>query len=115
MKWSPAKVIEEFARATVRAAISVVTSANRVPHRGSSGPPGGSFAPLMRARRFVVSKPWSVVIQWVTLGQEFWFFVHGTPKQRPRPVETVPEVPPLVAAIRADALRHYGRRADQVA
>jgi hypothetical protein len=114
--WLPAKVIYRHCLATARAAARAIRSApERVEHRGFvGGATGGSLANTVTRTGFVVLRRWGAVLKWSTLGQAGLFFRDGTPRQKPRPFETAPAVPPLVADIRADAVQHYAARARRV-
>lgn len=112
MKWRPDKVIERVARALCqRAAAQIRGGAAHVPNEGSSGPVGGSLAQQVAARSFVLLRPWGAVLPWSRLGQKFLWFVEGTSRQRPRPVDTIPDKADLTRQLQADAERHWQKRA----
>lgn len=110
MKWRPNKVIWRFAHAIVAAAIASVRTAVRVPHRGTSGPPGGSLIATMRGADFIRERGWGAVIRWASAGQALLFFKEGTTKQQARDFETLPARGALEQAIRADGVRHFEAR-----
>ncbi len=116
MKWNPVKVIERHTRAVVRRAVAAIQSAAPpVPHRDGANAiqagPGGSFVKRISQAAFVEVKRWGTNTKWSTLGQEFHHFVRGTSRQKARPIDLLPNVPKLVADLRADALAHFKRRA----
>lgn len=117
MKWNPGKVIEQVARNVASAAGRAIRSARgRVAHReGAAGRvderTGGTLSSRVQARDFVRVHPWGAVLRWSTLGLPGLAFIRGTKRQSPRPVPTHPDVPDLVAKLRADASRHFGDRA----
>ncbi len=110
MKWFPAKIIWRRALEIAQRAAQAISGASRVPHRGTTGPPGGSLPGLIRSPGFVVKRRWGAVTKWSEGGGALLFWKKGTTKQEPRDFETMPERVPLEAEIRADALRHFERR-----
>lgn len=110
MKWRPNKVIWRFARDVVNAAVALIRSAQRVPHRGQDGPVGGSLVALLSAAAFIKHRGWGAVIQWHSAGQVLHHFKEGTSRQQARDFDTLPPREPLEAAIRADGVRHFQAR-----
>lgn len=141
--WNPAPLIAREARLFARRLADAVAAARpRVPHRDGTArksyaglPTGGSLAASLRAVAIVEEKPWGAVVRLASLGQKFLWFVQGTQRggktsrtrgggrrrvggvsrQVARPIDLGFPRERLVAALEADAARHYQREEGRAA
>lgn len=130
-RWQPQKVIvRELRLLQRRVADAISSTAARAPHRGSTGPLGGSLARKIRASDLLAEKPWGGVLQYSKLGQKLYWFIHGTQtggrikrvgqkrskkriggtqRQPARPVTLTLDESALRSALEADAAAHFDR------